>query len=56
MFYIIDKCDGAPLKFSFKTASKANGYAKKHLPRDKVRLWGEEPQSWSSIRYYVTRR
>ena len=56
MFYIIDKHNGSTLEFKFKSASKANKYAKKHLPRDKVRLWGEEPQSWSSIRYYVTRR
>ena len=57
MFYIIDKRNNStPIKPGFKTAAKANSYARKHLPRGEVRLWGEETDSWKTIRYYVTWR
>ena len=59
MFYVIDKNNkSVPISVGFKSASEANKYAKKNLPRARVRLWGEEAdgEKWKSIRYYVTRR
>ena len=41
MFCVIDKDKGfTPVKSGFKTASQANNWAKKNLPKDEVTLWG----------------
>jgi hypothetical protein len=43
MFCIIDfEKNCIPIKSGFKTASKANNWAKKNLPKDEVHLFGEK--------------
>ena len=54
MFCVIDKENGfTPVKSGFKTASQANNWAKKNLPRGEVKLWGEKWTVWKSFRYFV---
>lgn len=54
MFCIIDREKSfTPVKSGFKTASKANNWAKKNLPRDEVQLWGEKWTGWKYRRYFV---
>lgn len=58
MFCVIDKeKDFTPVKSGFKTASQANNWAKKNLPRDKVHLWGEKVdwnKHWkNTFRYFI---
>lgn len=53
MFCIIDKDNNfAVVKSGFKTASKANDWAKKNLPRDQVRLWGKYTERWDWSKHY----
>lgn len=53
MFCVIDKeKNRTPVKSGFKTASQANNWAKKNLPRDEVRLWGEKLGS-KDFRYFI---
>jgi hypothetical protein len=45
MFCIIDKEKNfTPVKSGFKSAAQANNWAKKHLSKDDVRLWGRASQ------------
>lgn len=54
MFCIIDKEKNfTPVKSGFKTASQANNWAKKNLPKDEVHLWGEKLKYIKSFRYFV---
>ena len=54
MFCVIDKENNfTPVKSGFKTASQANNWAKKNLPKDKVHLWGEKPNLRKGFRYFV---
>ena len=54
MFCIIDKEKSfTPVKSGFKSASQANNWAKKNLPRDKVKLWGEKFNWNKTFRYFV---
>lgn len=54
MFCVVDREKGfAPVKSGFKTSSQANNWAKKNLPRDDVRLWGEKWDLQKIHRYYV---
>ena len=54
MFCVIDKEKNfAPVKSGFKTASQANNWAKKNLPKDEVYLWGEKPNLSKGFRYFV---
>ena len=53
MFCVIDREQHlTPVKSGFKTASQANNWAKKNLPKDDVRLWGTK---WTGKyhRYFV---
>ena len=53
MFCIIDREKSlTPIKSGFKSASQANNWAKKNLPKDSVRLWGTK---WTGKyhRYFV---
>ena len=50
MFYIADREKGfAPVKSGFKTAAQANNWAKKHLPKEEVNIWGV---SWTGKKPY----
>lgn len=54
MFCVIDRENNlTPIKSGFKTASQANDWAKKHLPKDEVHLWGEKLDWSKSFRYFV---
>ena len=54
MFCIVDKEKNfTPVKSGFKTASQANNWAKKNLPKDEVHLWGEKPNLSKGFRYFV---
>lgn len=54
MFCVIDKEKSfTPIKSGFKTASQANNWAKKHLPKEEVRLWGEKLNWSKDFRYFI---
>ena len=55
MFCVIDKEKNfTPVKSGFKTASQANNWAKKNLPKDEVHLWGEKLPNYSKeFRYFI---
>ena len=56
MFCVVDsKKNFTPVKSGFKTASQANNWAKKNLPRDEVKFWGEfnKEKNWYGTRYFV---
>ena len=54
MFCIVDKeKDFTPIKSGFKTFAQANNWAKKNLPKEEVRLWGDYKQPWVMHRYFV---
>ena len=54
MFCVIDKEKNfTPVKSGFKTASQANSWAKKNLPKDEVRLCGEKPNWSKGFRYFI---
>lgn len=54
MFCVIDKEKNfTPVKSGFKTASQANNWAKKNLPKDEVHLWGEKPNWSKGFRYFI---
>lgn len=56
MFCVVDREKGfAPVKSGFKTASQANNWAKKNLPREDVRLWSEKWDFKKIHRYHVRR-
>lgn len=59
MFYIVDKDKGfARVKSGFKTASQANNWAKRNLPKDEIRLCGEHTEKWDwskHYRYFITK-
>ena len=53
MFYVVDReKDFTPVKSGFKTASQANNWAKKKLPKDTVLLWGSKWEPYK-YRYFV---
>ena len=54
MFCVVDReKDFTPVKSGFKTASQANNWAKKNLPKDEVKLWGAKWTGWKYYRYLV---
>lgn len=54
MFCVVDReKDFTPVKSGFKTASQANNWAKKNLPKDEVQLWGAKWTGWKYYRYFV---
>lgn len=56
MFYIVDtKQSHTVIKSGFKTASQANNWAKKNLPREEVKLWksGYSPDDYFRFRYFI---
>ena len=54
MFCVVDReKDFTPVKSGFKTASQANNWAKKNLPKDEVKLWGAKWTGWKYYRYFV---
>ena len=54
MFCVIDtEKNFTPVKSGFKTSSQANNWAKKNLPRDEVRLWGEKLDWSKNFRYFI---
>ena len=54
MFCVVDReKDFTPVKSGFKTASQANNWAKKNLPRDEIHLWGEKLNFSKKNRYQV---
>lgn len=54
MFCVIDKQKNfTPVKSGFKTASQANNWAKKNLPKNEVHLWGEKLNQYKSFRYFI---
>ena len=54
MFCVVDKEKNfTPIKSGFKTASQANNWAKKNLPKDEVHLWGEKPNWSKGFRYFI---
>ena len=54
MFCVVDReKDFTPVKSGFKTASQANNWAKKNLPKDEVKLWGAKWAGWKYYRYFV---
>ena len=57
MFQIIDRENNfTPVKSGFKSASQANNWAKKNLPKDEVQLWGSEWKLPKCYRYFVRMR
>lgn len=57
MFCIIDREKSfTPVKSGFKTASQANNWAKKNLPRDEVHLWGEKYPTNKYYRYFIRQK
>lgn len=54
MFCVIDRDKNfTPVKSGFKTASQANNWAKKNLPKDEVLLWGEKVKPLKTHRYFI---
>lgn len=54
MFCVIDKEKSfTPIKSGFKTASQANNWAKKHLSKEEVCLWGEKLNWSKDFRYFI---
>ncbi len=54
MFCITDREKNfTPIKSGFKTASQANNWAKKNLPKNDVHLWGVKNDCRKSFRYFV---
>ena len=54
MFAVIDhEKDCRPVKSGFKTAAQANDWAKKHLPKDDVHLYGKRLTVYKLHRYGV---
>lgn len=54
MFCVVDsEKNFTPVKSGFKTASQANNWAKKNLPRDEILLWGEKFDFSKKNRYQV---
>lgn len=57
MFCIVDRDNNfALVKSGFKTASQANNWAKKNLPKDEVQLWGAKWGRLKYFRYFVKMR
>lgn len=57
MFCIVDRDNNfAMVKSGFKTASQANNWAKKNLPKDEVQLWGAKWGKLKYTRYFVKMR
>lgn len=53
MFCVVDReKDFTPVKSGFKTASQANNWAKKNLPKDTILLWGSNWEPYK-YRYFV---
>lgn len=53
MFKVIDRDNNhLPVKGGFKTASAANRWCKKNLPKEEVHLWGCNPPK-RFYRYYI---
>ena len=56
MFCIIDaKNNMNPVKSGFKTYAQANNWAKRFLPVDEVRLWGQ-PVTLDVKRYFIMKK
>jgi hypothetical protein len=56
MFCVVDREKNfTPVKSGFKTSSQANSWAKKNLPKDEVRLWGNFKGS-ANKRYFIIMR
>lgn len=54
MFCIIDREKSfTPVKSGFHTASQANSWAKKNLPKDEVKFWGEKWDWSKQFRYFI---
>ena len=54
MFCVIDKEKNfTPVKSGFKSASQANNWVKKNLPKDEAHLWGEKPNYSKGFRYFI---
>lgn len=59
MFCVIDRENNLkPIKSGFHTASQANNWAKKNLPKDEVQLWKSElvKHPWKYRRYFIMMR
>lgn len=57
MFCIVDRDNNfALVKSGFKTASQANNWAKKNLPKDEVHLWGTNWGTVKNFRYFIRMR
>lgn len=57
MFCVIDTNDNHKMiKSGFKTASAANNWCKKNLPKNEVRLWKPDHQYKWQFRYMVQMR
>lgn len=57
MFCVVDREKNfTPVKSGFKTASQANDWAKKHLPKDEVHLWGANWSLTKQCRYFIKMR
>ena len=57
MYCVVDREKGfAPVKSGFKTASQANNWAKKNLPKDDTHLWGTKFEYGKYHRYHVRMR
>ena len=57
MFCVVDRDKNfTPVKSGFKTASQANNWAKKHLPKDEVHLWGAKLCLSRYCRYFIRMR
>lgn len=57
MFCVIDREQHlTPVKSGFKTASQANNWANKNLPKGEVRLWGAKWIYGKYHRYFVCKR
>lgn len=54
MFYITDsEHNHVVVKSGFRTASQANNWAKKNLPKDSIRLWKSDHRYKWNFRYCV---
>ena len=54
MFCIVDREKNfAPVKSGFASGSQANNWAKKHLPKVSVFLWGMKMDYSNNYRYFV---
>ena len=57
MFCVVDRDNNfTPVKSGFKTASQANNWAKKNLPKDEVHLWGAKHDFSKYHRYSIRMR